>query len=88
MAADIALPIYHTAYYHSRKALRPAYATHALLACYIFLPLQNNITPTVLGLAVTICHLTTLGLVTYRNSSTITRQVGEFVAIRKIFLSD
>lgn len=75
VSVDIVLPVYHSLNSHSRNSLRPAYATHALLACYIFLPLQNNIYPAALGLGVTVCHLLSLGLVTYRNSTTITRQV-------------
>jgi len=78
LCVDIALPIYHTSRAHSPMVLRPAYGTHALLACYIFLPLQNNIAPAVLGAVVTICHLATLGLVTYRMEKAAYRQVSNF----------
>lgn len=60
---------------HSALVLRPAYATHTLLACYVFLPLHSNAAPAALGAIVTICHLTTLGLVTYRREEAAIRQV-------------
>lgn len=47
---------------------RPAYATHALLACYVFLPLTENLHAFLLGITATMCYLATLSLVTYRNT--------------------
>lgn len=47
---------------------RPAYATHALLACYVFLPLTENLHAFVLGITATMCYLATLSLITYRNT--------------------
>ncbi|KAK6629112.1 hypothetical protein RUM43_002929 [Polyplax serrata] len=72
---DIGLPIYHTSMFHSRIPLRPAYTTHALLACYIFLPLSNYLTPFALGVGITISHMLTLMLVTYRHSGIPNKQI-------------
>jgi hypothetical protein len=59
---DLAISLYHTDY---AGGLRPAYTTHTLLVCYVFLPLTENIQAFILGLVVTLCHLVVLGRVTY-----------------------
>ena len=57
-----------TLYYNKRAGdIRPAYATHTLLVCYVFLPLTENIQAFILGITVTLCHLVVLGTVTYYN---------------------
>jgi hypothetical protein len=63
---DLGIPLYHTSNHtEAANALRPAYTTHTLLVCYVFLPLTENIQAFILGLVVTLCHLTVLGTVTY-----------------------
>jgi hypothetical protein len=59
---DLGITLYHTDY---AGYLRPAYTTHTLLVCYVFLPLTGNIQAFILGFMVTLCHLVVLGLVTY-----------------------
>jgi len=56
-------------------SFRPAYATHALLACYVFLPITKNSHAFVLGLTATMCYLTTLLLITYSNTSNCVAKV-------------
>lgn len=55
-------------FFFSSPLFRPAYATHALLACYVFLPLTENLHAFVLGITATTCYLATLSLITYRNT--------------------
>ncbi|XP_070150500.1 adenylyl cyclase X E [Polyergus mexicanus] len=70
VAADLAIPLYYTyAYAEGIPPIRPAYATHALLACYVFLPITKNSHAFVLGLTATMCYLMTLSLITYSNTS-------------------
>jgi hypothetical protein len=59
---DLGIILYHTEH---AGDLRPAYTTHTLLVCYVFLPLTENIQAFILGLVVTFCHLVALGMVTY-----------------------
>ncbi|XP_076623646.1 adenylyl cyclase X D [Colletes latitarsis] len=73
---DLAVPLYYTlAYTEDLPPIRPAYATHALLACYIFLPLTENLHAFILGITATICYLTTLSLITYRNTTDYTTKI-------------
>jgi hypothetical protein len=60
---DLGITLYHTEY---AGGLRPAYTTHTLLVCYVFLPLTENMQAFILGLVVTLCHLVVLGTVTYK----------------------
>ncbi|XP_033224247.1 adenylate cyclase type 2 [Belonocnema kinseyi] len=65
---DLAVPFYYTfTCAEDSPAIRPAYATHALLACYIFLPLTENLHAFILGMTTTFSYLTSLYLITYRN---------------------
>ena len=59
---DLGITLYYSNY---AGELRPAYATHTLLVCYVFLPLTKNKQAFILGLIVTLCHLFVLGTVTY-----------------------
>lgn len=59
---DLVITLYYTEH---AGHLRPAYTTHTLLVCYVFLPLTENIQAFILGLTVTLCHLVVLGTVTY-----------------------
>ncbi|PBC32829.1 Adenylate cyclase type [Apis cerana cerana] len=65
---DLAVPFYYTLYNDEAPSIRPAYATHALLACYVFLPLTKNLHALILGITTTTCYLVALSLITYRNS--------------------
>nr|XP_012138136.1 PREDICTED: adenylate cyclase type 2-like isoform X2 [Megachile rotundata] len=66
---DLAVPLYYTLVSNGDVSpIRPAYATHALLACYVFLPLTENLHAFILGVTATICYLVTLSLITYRNT--------------------
>ncbi|XP_012165512.2 adenylate cyclase type 2 isoform X1 [Bombus affinis] len=69
VVGDLAVPLYYTLLYNDDiPPIRPAYATHALLACYVFLPLTENLHAFVLGITATICYLAALLLITYRNT--------------------
>ncbi|XP_043587337.1 adenylate cyclase type 2 isoform X2 [Bombus pyrosoma] len=69
VVGDLAVPLYYTLLFNDDiPPIRPAYATHALLACYVFLPLTENLHAFVLGITATICYLATLLLITYRNT--------------------
>lgn len=59
---DFFIPLYHS----SEALLRPAYTTHIVIVCYVFLPISDNLQAFTFGTAVTICHLIILGLVTYK----------------------
>jgi hypothetical protein len=73
---DLAIPLYHTSNRtEPQSILRPAYTTHTLLVCYVFLPLTENIQAFILGLIVTLCHLTVLGTVTYYKKRDIYERV-------------
>ncbi|XP_051172100.1 adenylate cyclase type 2-like isoform X3 [Leptopilina boulardi] len=65
---DLAVPLYYTfTSAEDGPSIRPAYATHALLACYVFLPLTENLHAFILGMTTTFTYLASLYLVTYRN---------------------
>ena len=69
VVGDLAVPLYYTFMHaHEVPPIRPAYATHALLACYVFLPLTENLHAFILGVTATMCYLATLSLITYRNT--------------------
>ncbi|XP_043498568.1 adenylate cyclase type 2-like isoform X2 [Polistes fuscatus] len=66
---DLMVPLYYTLLYtEDIPPIRPTYATHTLLACYVFLPLTENLHAFVLGITATMCYLVTLLLITYRNT--------------------
>ncbi|XP_054012879.1 adenylate cyclase type 2-like isoform X2 [Hylaeus anthracinus] len=70
VTGDLAVPLYYTlTYTENIPPIRPAYATHALLACYVFLPLTENLHAFILGITATMCYLVTLSLITYRNAT-------------------
>lgn len=69
---DLVITLYHTEH---AGDLRPAYATHTLLVCYIFLPLTGNTQAFILGFMVTLCHLVVLGAVTYYKEQRIYERV-------------
>ncbi|XP_011152703.1 adenylate cyclase type 2 isoform X2 [Harpegnathos saltator] len=66
---DLAIPLFYNYATENATSIRPAYATHALLACYVFLPLTENLHAFVLGITATMCYLATLSLITYRNTA-------------------
>ncbi|XP_012259687.2 adenylate cyclase type 2-like isoform X2 [Athalia rosae] len=68
VAGDVTMPLYRAASEnYNTPAVRPAYATHTLLACYVFLPLTENLHAFMLGITTTLCHLASLAMITYRN---------------------
>jgi len=69
---DLGITLYHN---NHVGELRPAYATHTLLVCYVFLPLTENIQALILGFTVTLCHLVVLGAVTYYREERIYNRV-------------
>ncbi|XP_014467861.1 PREDICTED: adenylate cyclase type 2-like isoform X2 [Dinoponera quadriceps] len=69
VVGDLAIPLFYTSVDNEIPPIRPAYATHALLACYVFLPLTENLHAFVLGITATMCYLATLSLITYRNTT-------------------
>ncbi|OAD53432.1 Adenylate cyclase type 2, partial [Eufriesea mexicana] len=71
---DLAVPLYY-AHSDNIPPIRPAYATHALLACYVFLPLTKKLHALILGVTATICYLATLSLITYRNTFDYTSKI-------------
>ncbi|XP_057341311.1 adenylate cyclase type 2-like isoform X2 [Microplitis mediator] len=74
--ADLAIPFWYTfTYSEAIPAIRPAYSTHVLLACYVFLPLTENLHAFILGVTATLCYLTSLSLITYRNERDYTAKI-------------
>ncbi|XP_020296532.1 adenylate cyclase type 2-like isoform X2 [Pseudomyrmex gracilis] len=67
ISGDLAIPLYYSFNNEGIPPIRPAYATHALLACYVFLPITKNSHAFMLGLTTTMCYLAILSLITYRN---------------------
>jgi len=63
---------------------RPAYATHSLLACYVFLPITKNSHALVLGLTASMCYLATLSVITYNNTSDYITKVNPTPTIRDV----
>ncbi|XP_011860163.1 PREDICTED: adenylate cyclase type 2-like isoform X3 [Vollenhovia emeryi] len=63
---DLTIPLYYT-FTEGILPIRPAYATHSLLACYVFLPITKNSHALVLGLTASMCYLATLSIITYNN---------------------
>ncbi|KAI5729547.1 hypothetical protein M8J76_003724 [Diaphorina citri] len=72
---DLCLPIYHTYADHTRYTMRPAFTTHTILAVYVFLPLVHNSQALLLGIGVTLCHLSVLFTVTYSRSAHIYKMI-------------
>ncbi|KAK0177619.1 hypothetical protein PV328_001654 [Microctonus aethiopoides] len=65
---DLTIPFWYALnYIEDAPAIRPAYSTHVLLACYVFLPLTENLHAFILGITATLCYLTSLSFITYRN---------------------
>ncbi|XP_063240231.1 adenylate cyclase type 2-like isoform X2 [Bacillus rossius redtenbacheri] len=67
VAADLTLTLHHAGAHDSGAGavVRPSFTTHSLLACYMFLPLSNNVQVLVLGVSISLCHLVALGSVVY-----------------------
>ncbi|XP_035790946.1 adenylyl cyclase X E-like [Anopheles albimanus] len=63
---DLTIPLYHAAVTFINPPLRPSYASHTILAIYIFLPLSENIHGIILGSATSLCYLIEMTLITYR----------------------
>lgn len=61
------VPIYHEL--SNNGHFRPAYTTHLLLFCYMFLNIQNHLYAIIIGTIITITHLLTLYLVVYSNNN-------------------
>ncbi|PSN48742.1 hypothetical protein C0J52_08911 [Blattella germanica] len=74
LVMDLGLPLYHTSHNHS-ATLRPAYTTHTLIVCYVFLPLTENVQAFILSLVVSLCHLLALGTATYHKEDNIVRRL-------------
>ncbi|XP_074115513.1 adenylyl cyclase X D isoform X2 [Cotesia typhae] len=73
---DLAVPFWYTfSYSEDMPTIRPAYSTHVLLACYVFLPLTENLHAFILGVTATLCYLTSLSLITYRNQKDYTTKI-------------
>uniref|UniRef100_A0A1S4GVP2 adenylate cyclase n=1 Tax=Anopheles gambiae TaxID=7165 RepID=A0A1S4GVP2_ANOGA len=63
---DLTIPLYHAVVTFINPPLRPSYASHTILAIYIFLPLTENIHGIILGSATSLCYLIVMTLITYR----------------------
>ncbi|XP_024936436.1 adenylate cyclase type 2 isoform X2 [Cephus cinctus] len=88
VTGDLAVPLYYTvAYSSSIPAIRPAYVTHTLLACYIFLPLAENLHAFILGTTATLCYLASLYLITYRNMPNAVSRVSPNIIADAIYLA-
>ncbi|KAJ4431593.1 hypothetical protein ANN_20192 [Periplaneta americana] len=76
LAMDLGLPLFHMSRNTDpSRALRPAYTTHTLLVCYVYLPLTENVQAFILGLVVSLCHILALGMVTYQNEPDIVKRL-------------
>ncbi|XP_044014942.1 adenylate cyclase type 2-like isoform X3 [Aphidius gifuensis] len=73
---DLSVPFWYTfTCSEDAPAIRPAYATHVLLACYVFLPLTENLHAFILGVTATLCYLSSFVLITYRNLPDYTARI-------------
>ncbi|XP_035911813.1 adenylate cyclase type 2 [Anopheles stephensi] len=63
---DLTIPLYHAVVTFINPPLRPSYASHTILAIYIFLPLSENVHGIILGSATSLCYLIVMTLITYR----------------------
>ena len=78
LITDMGLPLYHTSKFTDPDVvLRPAYTTHTLIVCYVFLPLTENFQAFILGLVVSLSHLVALATITYRNEENIVKRVSK-----------
>uniref|UniRef100_A0A182JM26 adenylate cyclase n=1 Tax=Anopheles atroparvus TaxID=41427 RepID=A0A182JM26_ANOAO len=66
IVTDLTIPLYHAVVTFINPPLRPSYASHTILAIYIFLPLSENIHGIILGSTTSLCYLIVMTLITYR----------------------
>ncbi|KFB36670.1 AGAP007631-PA-like protein [Anopheles sinensis] len=66
IVTDLTIPLYHAVVTFINPPLRPSYASHTILAIYIFLPLSENIHGIILGSTTSVCYLIVMTLITYR----------------------
>lgn len=67
------VPYYH--WFYDGNRFRAAYSSHLILACYLFLSIDNLWMATGVGVTVSLLHLLTLYFVTYSNDSITWRKV-------------
>ncbi|XP_011646135.1 adenylate cyclase type 2-like isoform X2 [Pogonomyrmex barbatus] len=79
VVGDLAIPLYYITDHENSRPIRPAYATHTLLACYVFLPITKNSHAFILGLTTTTCYLAILSLITYSNTDYVTKIATEMI---------
>ncbi|XP_052873857.1 adenylyl cyclase X E [Anopheles cruzii] len=80
IVTDLTIPLYHAAVTFINPPLRPSYASHTILAIYIFLPLSENIHGLILGAATSVCYLIEMALITYRlEDNTALKVIAELI---------
>lgn len=63
---DVIVPLYHSIWTHVKPPLRPSYDAYIIFAIYMYLPVNENIHSTILGLSTTFCYLLVTYVMTYR----------------------
>lgn len=72
------VPFYH-GLTEPEENLRPAYTTHIIITCYIFLNVKHTLVALMLGLVVTAGHVAIEYFVTYRNKDMLFERVSNYV---------
>lgn len=70
------VPLYH-GFTEPEENLRPAYTSHIIITCYIFLNVKHTVVALLLGLVVTVAHVAIEIFVTYRNKSMLFERVNK-----------
>lgn len=70
------IPFYHGFLTEPEEHLRPAYTTHIIITCYIFLNVKHTIVALLLGFAATIAHVVVEIFITYKDRSMLYERVG------------
>ena len=81
LIVDLGLVMYHGQRPSLQTQLRPAYTTYILLVIYSFLPIVRNRQAVLLGIIVSLCHLSVLASVTYKSSPNILSLVSVFFCL-------
>lgn len=69
------IPFYHGFFIDTVDHLRPAYTTHIIITCYIFLNVKHAIVAFILGATATIFHIVTEIFITYKDKDKLYERV-------------
>lgn len=69
------IPFYHGFIAEPEEHLRPAYTTHIIITCYIFLNVKHTIVALLLGFTATIAHVVVEIFITYKDRNMLYERV-------------